>query len=221
MLWIYDESTKCELFDLFCDALISLLRQRLLRSGIWRFGVGAFVSALLLLSCGYSLQIALASAFRRGNPGHYAELRQRSMQEPPDAPSIAPTYKGWPIQPVNVSPPIAALVRRIQSGDQQALDSFWQRIAKTGTPLVNSTGNSANDVIVTFLWRGNKETKSVGIRAPLAKWPGLPDLPLAHLPDTDVWYGSWQMKNDFRFTYSFVVNLPPGQRAEKSRDWIL
>lgn len=215
MLWIYDESSQRELFHLLVDAFISLLRQRLVRSGIWRFGVGAFVSTLLLLSCGYSLQVALASAFRRGNPGHYAELRERSIQEPPDASSNVPTYKGWPIQPVKVSPPIAALVQRIHSGDRQALDSFWQSITKNGTPLVDATGNSANDVIATFVWRGNKETKSVGIRAPLAKWPGLPDLPLAHLPDTDVWYGSWQMKNDFRFTYSFVVNLPSGERAEK------
>lgn len=215
MLWIYDESSQRELFHLLVDAFISLFRQRLLRSGIWRFGVGAFVSAFLLLSCGYSLQIALASAFRRGNPGHYAELRHRSMQEPPDAPSIVPTYKEWPIQPVDISPPIAALTQRIHSGNTQALDSFWQSVIRTGTPLVDPTGNSANHVIVTFLWRGNKETKSVGIRAPLAKWPGLPDLPLAHLPGTDVWYGSWQMKSNFRFTYSFVVNLPPGQRAEK------
>lgn len=215
MLWIYSESSESEVFYLLTDAFISLLRQRLLRSGIWRFGVGAFVSAFLLLSCGYSLQIALASAFRRGNPGHYVELRQRSMQKPEEAAAIAPTYKDWPIQPVNVSPPIAALIRRIHSGDRQALNSFWQSITKTGTPLVDRARNSANGVIATFLWRGNKETKSVGIRAPLAKWPGLPDLPLAHLSGTDVWYGSWQMKNDFRFTYSFVVNLPPGQRADK------
>ncbi|HKF50714.1 MAG TPA: hypothetical protein VKB26_00255 [Candidatus Acidoferrales bacterium] len=162
MLWIYDESTKGELSHLFLDAFISLIRQWLLRSRIWRFGVGAFVSALLLLSCGYSLQVALASAFRRGNPGHYAELRQRRIQNRPVSATIAPTYKGWPIQPAQTSPRITALKQRLTSGDRHALEQFWENAAKIGTPLLDPARNRANDVVVTFLWRGNKETKSSG-----------------------------------------------------------
>jgi enterochelin esterase family protein len=62
---------------------------------------------------------------------------------------------------------------------------------------------------------GNQNTENVSVLAPLTNSPGLPKLPLAHLSDTDVWYGSWRIRNNLRSTYRFVVNLKPGQDAQQ------
>ena len=46
-LWIFDESRdKSGVMPLLYDAVISLLRQWLLRSGMWKWAVGAIAGAL-------------------------------------------------------------------------------------------------------------------------------------------------------------------------------
>jgi len=47
LLWIFDESRdESGAVLLLCDAVISLLRQWLLRSGMWKWAVGAIAGAL-------------------------------------------------------------------------------------------------------------------------------------------------------------------------------
>jgi len=123
--------------------------------------------------------------------------------------------KGWPIRPVDTSPRIAALKQRLESGDHRALEEFWQEATRSGTPLIESVNGTLHDVVATFVRRGGQNTRSVALLAPLAHAPGLRELPLTRLPDTDLWYGSWEMKDDFRFTYRFLVNLKPGQDARR------
>ncbi|MBV9504482.1 MAG: hypothetical protein JO323_05695 [Acidobacteriia bacterium] len=49
MLWIYDEAAATiGVFPLLTDALMSLGRQWLLRSDVWKFGIGVIVNATLL-----------------------------------------------------------------------------------------------------------------------------------------------------------------------------
>jgi enterochelin esterase-like enzyme len=227
MLCIFDESGGTGTSRLFCDGLISVIRQWVLRSGIWKFGVGLVVSALLILSCGYSLQVALANAFRRGNPGHFAEARLRLFTERNGAYDsrtghgvagqvvTAPVPRGWPSRPVEMSPQIAALKERLEFGDRRALEQFWKGATQKGTPLIEPATEDTREVIVTFVWRGNSNTQSVGLLAPLAISPSLPNLPLRRLLDTDLWYGSWQMRDDLRFTYRFVPNLKTGDNPQQ------
>ena len=100
-----------------------------------------------------------------------------------------PSIDAWPIQPVQKSPSIAELENQLQLGASHALDDFWRHAATRGAP----------------------NTQNVALLAPLVKAPGLSPLPLTHITSTDVWYSSWEMRNDFRFTYRFVVNLKPGE----------
>ena len=120
----------------------------------------------------------------------------------------------WPIQPVGEGPQIEALKHRLKSGDRRALEEFWRDAVKGGTPLIEAADGRPHDVVLTFVWRGNQNTENVTLLAPLTNAPGLPELPLAHLPDTDVWYSSWTLRDDFRFSYRFVVNLKPGENAQ-------
>jgi len=50
LLWIFDESSdESGAAPLFCDALISLLRQWLMRSGMWKWVVGGIAGVVYLL----------------------------------------------------------------------------------------------------------------------------------------------------------------------------
>ncbi len=122
----------------------------------------------------------------------------------------------WPIRPVETSPRIAALKKQIESGDLHATDAFWQEAVRAGTPLIEPAKDSAEDVIVTFVRRGDASTRSVALLAPLTKAPGIPSLQLKRLLNTNVWYGSWQMKNDLRFTYRLALDMNQGENPQKS-----
>ena len=74
MLWIFDETGGPGLGP-FSDVLLSLLRQWACDSGLWRIAFGAFLSCLLLAGWWHFQEAALASAFRRGNPGALQEIK--------------------------------------------------------------------------------------------------------------------------------------------------
>jgi hypothetical protein len=93
MLWIFDE-TGGQGLGPFTDVLISLLRQWILHSGVWRIAFGAFLSCLLLTGWWHFQEAALASALRRGNPGALEEIKHRHSSGMPCA-----TISGDVIQP--------------------------------------------------------------------------------------------------------------------------
>jgi enterochelin esterase-like enzyme len=204
-----------------------LLRQWLPRSDVWKLAAGAGISSLLFLGLGYGQKFCLEQALRRGNPGQVAEARQRFLAMHGTTfgfdeafgrtvqAGVPATSSGWPIRTIQVSPRISALKRRIESGDRHALDEFWQEATRTGTPLIEPGRDGAHEVIATFVWRGDANTQNVGLLAPLANSPGLPNVQLSQLLNTNLWYGSWQMKGDLRFTYRFVPNVKPGENPQQ------
>ena len=115
-------------------------------------------------------------------------------------------------RPIESSPTIVALRKRLESGDGRALAEFWRKVGRIGTPLIEPTQDSPHQVIVTFLWRGNPSTQSIGLLVPLQTSPGMPNFPLSRLLNTDVWYKSWQMRDDLRFTYSFLLQAKLGEK---------
>jgi enterochelin esterase-like enzyme len=224
MLWIFDETEGQGVLHLFTDGFISLLRQWMLRSGIWKMASGAVVSSLLLFGWWHSQESSLDEALRRGNPGQLAEARHRFLAERGTLSDFDEGFgrtvhagtsvasSGWPIRAIEIGPRIAALKLRLETGDRRALDEFWQEAARAGMPLIEPAKDSAHNVITTFVWRGDASTRIVGLLAPLLKRPGLPDLPLGRLLDTDLWFGSWEMRDDLRLTYRFLPNVKPGDK---------
>lgn len=109
------------------------------------------------------------------------------------------------------SPRLAALHKESQAGGPAALETFWRRIAQEGTPLIEPAEGGKDEVLVTFLWRGGDETKSVvavASLADLATEEGIAAARMSRLPGTDVWYRSRRMRADARFAYAFSVNDP-------------
>jgi enterochelin esterase-like enzyme len=96
------------------------------------------------------------------------------------------------------------------AGDRQhaAVDAFWAEVVKGGgTPLIECPAGQAPNCLVTFLWRGDASTKNVVARA-----EALPGSPAEHqfdrLANTDVWYRTYQFRDDARFMYMLSINDP-------------
>ena len=97
------------------------------------------------------------------------------------------------------SPRLQALRARIESGDQEAVQHFWEETEKSGTPLIEDLPSgdqtAGRQLLVTFLWRG-ADLRGVVLLGSLSN-----DALLTRLGATDVWYRSYQVRRDARFTY--------------------
>ena len=103
-----------------------------------------------------------------------------------------------------ISPRLAQLQKELEAGNKSTVELFWQEMAKQGTPLIEPIKGQAGYSLVTFLWRHTEETKNVAVIGGVAG----PDVvyPMARLPNTDVWFKTYRLRNDARFIYSISVN---------------
>src|SRR5205085_325122 len=103
---------------------------------------------------------------------------------------------GVPPSPPPESPRLAALSREMLGGGRGALERFWGEV-KGKLPLVEpAPGGGAP--LVTFVWRGGKDTRRVDLVGgmPLGRPKSL-----SRLGDTDLWYWSERVPKDARFGY--------------------
>jgi enterochelin esterase family protein len=127
-----------------------------------------------------------------------------------------------------LSPRIAALQKELRAGNRAALESFWQEVVKIGTPLVEPTPDKSNYLYVTFLWRGKEDTKNVIVNTldqnnQLADARFFSQASMALLPGSDVWYRTYRLRNDARFSYRLSPNdaltllpdLKPDEQAKR------
>lgn len=70
MVCIFDESASRDVPGLFADGFASLLRQWLLHSGVWKLGVGAVISGLLLSGWALSFTRSVTWSLHRGLGRH-------------------------------------------------------------------------------------------------------------------------------------------------------
>ena len=105
-------------------------------------------------------------------------------------------------------------------------DDFWRSIAAAGTPLIERIPGDERFVAVTFLYRGTAETRSVAVIAlenhQMANDRFFELAKLARLGTTDIWYRTYRLRADGRFTYRLSVNdeglfanLSPAQWANR------
>src|SRR4030095_14420105 len=66
-------------------------------------------------------------------------------------------------EPTPASSRVAALGTKLRKGDRSALSQFWEDVRKSGTPLIEPLPSDGKNVLVTFLWRGTKDTQNVVI----------------------------------------------------------
>ncbi len=122
-------------------------------------------------------------------------------------PAQAPTAPPEP----PLSPGLAALLKDLQMGNRAALETFWRDVAKQGTPLVEPTSDKSNYLYVTFLWRGTEATKNVVVNTldqnnQLADVRFFAQAQMTLLPNSDVWYRTYRLRNDARFSYRLSPN---------------
>ena len=103
------------------------------------------------------------------------------------------------------SPRLAALQKELAAGHAAALENFWQEIAKQGAPLIEPIAGDDGHRLVTFLWRAREETKNVVIFGGVAGIE-FEQNQMARLRDTDLWFKTYRVRNDARFTYSLAAN---------------
>ena len=107
-----------------------------------------------------------------------------------------------------LSPKLIALQKELRVGNRVALEDFWKEEVKQGAPVVEPVEGDSQYVLVTFLWRAKEETRNVVVWSDLGSWQNLASLQMVHLPDSDVWYKTYRVRNDARFIYRLTVNDP-------------
>lgn len=105
----------------------------------------------------------------------------------------------------NASPRIAKLRSQIELGSRSAVPQFWSEIAKSGTPLVEPIPGDDRHSLVTFLWKGDADTYNVAVVGGINGAEPAKNQ-MIHLADSDVWYISYEVRNDARFSYALSPN---------------
>jgi enterochelin esterase-like enzyme len=114
-----------------------------------------------------------------------------------------------PWREASAGPRLLALRKQVEGGDTAALERFWGEVKKEGAPLVETVASDPGHVLVTFLWRGQPGTNAVLLAAPLwATRPTTPGIAMERLLATDVWYKTYLLDRDLRFSYTFMVDPP-------------
>lgn len=107
------------------------------------------------------------------------------------------------MQSTVVSPRIASLLRRSSAAAARELSKLLDDVSNSG-PLVELHPVYRSSRLVTFIWKGDSSTKTVGLMGglPDGLWPK----PLVELPGHRIWYRTETIPKDAQFSYGFFVN---------------
>jgi hypothetical protein len=86
---------------------------------------------------------------------------------------------------------------------------FWKEMETAGTPLIETIPGEPDERLVTFVWRGSRDTRSVYVAF---NWE-VGNRFLSQLRDTGIWYLSLRLDRRVRATFRFAPNLPPSDVA--------
>jgi enterochelin esterase-like enzyme len=120
--------------------------------------------------------------------------------------------------PKLLSPRLSNLQEDVTKGKADAGHLFWTEIADHA-PLVEAVPNSPKEAWVTFLWRDGGTTKDVVVVARLNGIAPFQDgqSHMIQLKGTDVWYRTYRLPVESRFTYFFSVNSQEAVAAQDVR----
>ena len=118
--------------------------------------------------------------------------------------------QGEPLDDEILSPSVLSLRTVMTGGSQHALGEFWANVEARGTPLLEQVPNDARHLFVTFLWRSEEPLSAVLLYSGLTNWNRTR---LTRLPNTDVWYHTFRVRRDARFTYSMAELRDPNEEV--------
>ena len=140
------------------------------------------------------------------------ETNPSSLQDP---------YAIRPAGP-QASPRIRLLQRSIEAGEPSAATRFWKEIEQQGVPLIEQIPDDPQHSLVTFPWRAADDTRNVAVVGQLVNGAEPAKNRMFRVQGSDVWYLSFAIRNDARFTYSFSPDdsmLPLLDPARVARDF--
>ena len=105
------------------------------------------------------------------------------------------------------SPRLSELKAELARGNRRSLDDFWKEAAARMGPLIEPAGADPKTVLVTFIWRGDADTRVVAVVG-YALGPDRSLNMLERLAGTDLWYRTRSLPSDLRMIYGFSVNPP-------------
>jgi len=94
---------------------------------------------------------------------------------------------------------------RLRAGESS--DRFWDYVERVGSPLVERY--SATHDRVTFVWRGARDN------ARIHGGPASYNDRMRRLGDSDIWYISYDVPRDARFSYRVAADVPHVRPAER------
>jgi enterochelin esterase family protein len=111
--------------------------------------------------------------------------------------------------PTPESPQLSKVQNDVASGKPAALDQFWKTVSEQKTPLIERLSGDPHNVLATFLWKDDGETKDVVVdaRPNGVNPPSDPRSHMRRLPGTDIWYLTHRLPADAEFLYQLLVNL--------------
>jgi enterochelin esterase family protein len=118
--------------------------------------------------------------------------------------------QGDPFDDDILSPSVLSLRTVLTAGSKNALGEFWANVEGRGTPLLEQVPNDTLHLFVTFLWRSEEPLSAVLLYSGLTNWNRTR---LTRPPNTDVWYHTFRVRRDARFTYSMAELRDPNEEV--------
>lgn len=122
-----------------------------------------------------------------------------------------------PDRPALQSPRLAALLAAVEREGDQAVESFWNEVARSHSPLVEDLPDHPDEALFTFLWRASPEEDVVNTRLGASFRTRGDNDGFTRLGKTTVWYTSYRMPRSARLIYR--LRVPQGlQKSPLAQD---
>lgn len=102
-----------------------------------------------------------------------------------------------------ISPLLRETAKKLQQHLPLAEAHFWNIIEEKGTPLIEKSKTKGH-ALLTFLYKGKPETKNVRVLG--APYDG--HVHLSRLPDSNIWFKTYNIPQTSRFSYRIAPNVP-------------
>ena len=102
---------------------------------------------------------------------------------------------------------IKKLEMDIKEGRKYCVNLFWDYIKKAGTPLVEEIKDDQKYVLVTLIYKEKKKLNNVVLIPPVGMRK-LEECKMDKITGSDVWYISYKVEKNIRFSYQFSANDP-------------
>ncbi|MDU4890110.1 MAG: alpha/beta hydrolase-fold protein [Clostridium sp.] len=110
-----------------------------------------------------------------------------------------------------ISYKINELRNQIASNNINAVNDFWTRIEKEGTPLIEEIQGDKDNVLVTFVYKETEPIENVLVFGTIPGYRYSENL-MEKLLNTDVWFKTYKVRNDVKFKYNLYLNYQVGKK---------